>query len=74
MQEISISNKQEYLDKKYPFSIIPTLTDTRYCMQCRNEIVVGEYKVYKDDNGKESICCPNAPECKGTVTDWYKLQ
>ena len=73
MQEIKISNKQEYLDKKYPFSSIPSLTDKRYCMQCKNEIVVGEYKVFKDEQGKETICCPNAPACNGTVMDWYKL-
>lgn len=73
MQEIKISNKQEYLDKKYPFSSIPSLRDKRYCMQCKNEIVVGEYKVFKDEQGKEIICCPNAPACNGTVMDWYKL-
>jgi len=34
---------------------------------------VGDFKVFRDKRGDEFICCPNAPECNGTVIDWLSL-
>jgi hypothetical protein len=72
MTEVLINDKIKYLKLKYPFSNIPLLTDKRYCMHCENEFTVGDYKVMKDAEGREYICCPNAPECDGTVIDWVR--
>jgi len=73
MKEIEIKDKQNYLDKNYPFKDTPKLTHLKRCIHCDCVIVVGEFKVYVDKAGNEFICCPNAPECNGSVIDWIEL-
>lgn len=73
MKEIVITNKLKYLQEHYPFSPVPNLTDKRQCIQCDKIITVGDYKLYKDEEGEEYICCPNAPGCNGSVLDWKKI-
>jgi hypothetical protein len=73
MQEVKIENKQAYFDENYPFSNQPKLTDKKRCIHCDNIITVGDFKVFKDKNGEEYICCPNSPDCDGTVIDWIRL-
>ncbi|MCK9426721.1 MAG: hypothetical protein M0Q21_11835 [Ignavibacteriaceae bacterium] len=74
MKEIIIKDKQKYLAEHYPFVGIPKLTDKRQCIHCDNIFTVGNYKVFKDKNGDEFICCPNAPNCDGMVIDWFELE
>jgi hypothetical protein len=69
LQEVKIKNKQKYLDDNYPFGNPPKLTDKLRCLHCGSIISVGDYKVFKT-GWEEFICCPNAPECDGTVIDW----
>lgn len=69
-QELKILNKAQYLKDNYPFEDVPELTDQLLCIHCNEIITVGDYKVYKVPAGREYICCPNAPECNGTVIDW----
>jgi len=69
MKEIIIKDKQKYLLENYPFEEIPKLTDIRHCIHCDKDIIVGNYKVFSKDE-MEYICCPNAPDCNGTVIDW----
>ena len=71
MRELIIENKQEYFDKNYPFYEKPLLTDKRKCIHCEKIFVVGEYKVFKNKVDFEFICCPYAPDCDGTVIDWF---
>lgn len=73
MEEIIIHDKQDYLNKNYPFAEPIKLEDIKYCIHCGNNIKVGEYKVYKDDTGFEFICCPNGPECNGSLIDWMEI-
>ncbi len=73
MEEVTIVDKQKYLQKNYPFINVPKLTDTKHCIHCEKDIIVGDYKVFRDNRGDESICCPNAPECDGTVGDWFRV-
>ncbi len=73
MKEIIIT-KQTYLEDNYPFEDIPKLTDKMKCIHCGNIIIVGDFKVFKDDDGDEFICCPNAPDCDGTIIDWVDFQ
>ena len=70
MNELKIENKQEYFDQNYPFEDPPKLTDQKRCIHCDNIITVGDFKVFKDKEGEEYICCPNAPDCDGSVIDW----
>lgn len=70
MIEIKIQDKQEYLNQYYPFAYPPKLTETRECIHCGEIFTVGDYKVFKGEDGFEYISCPNAPECDGTVIDW----
>lgn len=72
MEELIIPDKQKYLEKNYPFVGVPKLTDKKMCIHCENIITVGDYKVFKGEDGFEYICCPNAPECNGTVIDWME--
>ncbi len=74
MQEIKIKDKQQYLNQHFPFVPVPKLTDRKICMQCDKEFTVGDYKVFKDVAGEESICCPNAPDCFGTAIDWIDVE
>lgn len=73
MNEIIINDKLAYLKENYPFGNIPNLTDTRRCIHCGKVITVGDFKVYKDKAGEEYICCPNTPDCNGTVIDWINV-
>lgn len=73
MKEIIIENKQKYFDENYPFEDPPKLTDKRRCIHCDKIITVGDFKVFKDSTGFEFICCPNSPDCDGTVIDWFRL-
>lgn len=74
MHQLTIPNKEQYLQENYPFTVIPALTDTKHCIHCDSVITVGDFKVYKDEDGDEFICCPNAPECNGTVIDWVEVE
>lgn len=73
MKEIFIADKVKYLEENYPFSVKPEVADRKRCIHCNSSIVVGNYKVFKDEDGIEYICCPNAPACNGTVIDWVDL-
>ncbi|MDZ7764500.1 MAG: hypothetical protein U5K00_08750 [Melioribacteraceae bacterium] len=73
MIEIQIEDKQMYLVDNYPFDGIPDLSEKRHCIHCNEIITVGDFKVYVGTNGFEFICCPNAPECDGTVIDWMPV-
>jgi hypothetical protein len=73
MFEKVIVDKSAYLKDNYPFYPIPSLTAKRLCIHCDKVIVVGEFKVLVGKNQFEYICCPNAPECNGTVIDWIKV-
>lgn len=70
MKEVIVKDKQKYLDENYPFTEIPELADRKKCIHCGSVIIVGNYKVFSDTKGNEYICCPNAPECDGTIIDW----
>lgn len=73
MKEIIIKDKQKYLDDNYPFEDVPKLADQKRCIHCDSIFTVGNYKVFKEKNGDELIYCPNAPECDGTVIDWFNV-
>lgn len=71
-------DKQNYLNDHCPFDNDLKLTDKKRCIHCNKVIVVGGYKVYKENGpGRydrfEYICCPNAPECDGTIIDWMEV-
>lgn len=70
MTEIKVGDKQKYLNENYPFAYPPKLADMVKCIHCDEIILVGDYKVFKDELDNEYICCPNAPKCDGTVIDW----
>ena len=70
MEEIIISNKQGYLNQHYPFYPVPVVADKKYCARCKQVIIVGDYKVFKND---KQIHCANAPACNGTMLDWMKI-
>jgi hypothetical protein len=72
MEEIIIKDKKKYLEENYPFGGVPALTDKKKCIHCGKVFTVGDYKVFKDRAGEEYIYCPNAPECDGTVIDWFE--
>ena len=74
MKEIQIADKQKYLDDNYPFENVPNLTDDKCCLHCDEIFKVIDYKVFKDKSGEEYICCPNTPECNGTVIDWMPIE
>jgi len=74
MVELTINDKQAYLLENYPFTVIPKLSDTKRCIHCDAVFEVKDYKVFKDKKGDEFICCPNAPECNGTVIDWFDVK
>ena len=73
MKELIIKNKHQYLEENYPFEEIPKLTDKKHCIHCDNDIIVGDFKVFLEDS-EEYICCPNAPECDGTIIDWIDIE
>ena len=74
MQEIKIVDKQKFLNENYPFNSPPELTEKLRCLHCCEVITVGDYKVYKEQGDNFLyICCPNAPECDGTIIDWIDV-
>ena len=73
MTEVTINDKQKYLNENYPFEDTPQLSEQRSCLRCGKVITVKDYKVYKDETGEEYICCPNAPECNGSIIDWMPV-
>lgn len=73
MKEISIIDKQKYLEENYPFSNYPQLDDEIICLHCNTIYKVGKYKVLRDEDGDEFICCPSAPKCNGSVIDWISI-
>jgi hypothetical protein len=72
MKEMIVEDKKRYLEENYPFVGVPDLAEKRMCIHCGEIITVGDYKVLKGEDGFEYICCPNAPECNGTVIDWIE--
>ena len=70
MEEVKIKNKQQYFSAFGSFMGHLKLTDKMYCIHCHKIIMVGDFKVYRTDDGFEMICCPNAPDCDGTMIDW----
>lgn len=72
MKEIKIKYKQDYLNEKYPFGEATKVTEKKRCIHCDEIIIVGDFKVFADDEEFEFICCPNAPDCDGTVIDWIE--
>jgi hypothetical protein len=73
MQEVIIEDKQKFLRINYPFADVPKLTDKKRCLHCHSIITVGDYKVFRVEDGSRLIYCPNAPDCDGTVIDWMPL-
>ncbi len=73
MKEIKIEDKQKYLRENYPFADLPEVYEKKRCMHCDSTFFVGTFKVFKNESGMEFICCPNAPECNGTVIDWIDI-
>jgi hypothetical protein len=74
MEEVIIKNKLKYLKENYFFESNPKLSDKKRCIHCGEIITIGEFKVYKNSDGFEFICCPNAPECNGTMIDWMPVE
>ncbi len=72
MEEIFIDNKKSYLLANSPFLEIPELVEKRRCLHCDEVFKIEDYKVFKDIAGDEFICCPNAPDCDGTIIDWVR--
>ena len=51
MTEVHIKDKQKYLDENYIFDVPPKLTDMKLCIHCNDVITVGDYKVYRNEEG-----------------------
>lgn len=49
MKEIKIKDKQNYLNENYPFSNVPNLTEKKRCIHYDELIIVGDFKVFVDD-------------------------
>ena len=74
MEEVLVNDKHKFLNEHYPFDVAPELTDKFRCLHCGEVITVGEYKIFKEQGDDFLyICCPNAPECDGTVIDWIDV-
>ena len=69
MEEVHITDKAGYLQEHYPFEGVPDMDEMVDCIHCFQKVRMGDYKVYRGSNGFEYICCPNAPQCSGTVID-----
>lgn len=71
MKEVFVADKQKYIDEEYPFEPKLKLTDKKLCIHCGEIITVGDYKVFRDEGmGQDYICCPNTPDCNGSIIDW----
>ena len=74
MEEVLVNDKEKFLKEHYPFGDPPELTDKFRCLHCGEVITVGEYKIFKEPGDDFLyICCPNTPECNGTVIDWIDI-
>ncbi len=69
MVEVKITKKAQYLKENFPFDPVPKLNETRQCLHCDKVFTVKDFKVFRYKK-MEFICCPNAPECNGSVIDW----
>jgi hypothetical protein len=69
-------NREDYFNKNTPFHTRLHEYGKCQCCHCWKVINPFEYKVFVDaeDGDFESICCPNAPECDGTLIDWVPLK
>jgi hypothetical protein len=74
MKEVKIEDKEKYLKDHFPFEPVPEVYDKKKCIHCDSVFYVGDFKVFADELGEEYICCPNAPECDGTVIDWIRVE
>lgn len=74
MKEVIITDKQTYLNEEYPFEPPLKLKDKMKCIHCVEIITVGDYKVFKDEFDEEYICCPNTPDCNGSIIDWVSME
>ena len=70
-KEISLEDRKKYLEENDFQDESPKLTDKKLCIHCNQIITIGDFKVYVDDEGNEFIFCPNAPECNGTLINWF---
>ena len=70
-EELTIKDKQKYLDENWGVNSFDLL-DQVYCLHCNQIVTVGKYKVFRTEK-MDFICCPNAPECNGTVIDWMPI-
>ena len=80
MKEVFVADKQKFLTENWPFGDgegAYELTEKFRCLHCGEVITVGDYKVFKDADAVDPnflyICCPNAPECDGTLIDWIDV-
>jgi hypothetical protein len=73
MIEVIVIDKGSYLEENYPFEDVPELSEKRRCIHCDQVFTVKDFKVFRDGLS-EYICCPNAPECDGTVIDWFGVE
>ena len=48
------------------------LNEIRKCMHCGLTFEVKDFKAFEEGKRKKEyyVCCPNAPECSGTIMDW----
>lgn len=74
MEEVFINDKQKYLIDNHPFQRFDNLEIEVVCIHCDTIFKVGKYKVLRDEDGDEWICCANAPNCDGTAIDWIPLE
>lgn len=74
MQEVKVSDKQQFLNENYPLGVAPEMNEKYRCLHCGEIITVGDFKIYKEDGDDFMfICCPNAPKCNGTAIDWIDV-
>ena len=74
MKEIIIKEKQQYLIDNRIFTKILNVNDKKHCTHCNSTISVGDYKVIRDEDNNDYICCPNYPKCNGTIIDWFDIK
>ena len=79
MEFKQIEDKAKYLKKNYPFGFLPKLTEIKHCIHCGQNFLVGDYKVqleynYLTKKKEEYIVCPYAPDCSGSVIDWFNVE